>query len=86
MQCRALWQLRSTLEDEDIDEHDSDYVRMEVVSSPERHSPGKNSCIYRLRCFLRPKEQFYAIFPCKNLCSTGNRNYVISHAGRLCYQ
>ncbi|KAK4300635.1 hypothetical protein Pmani_027167 [Petrolisthes manimaculis] len=43
VQCRALWQLRTTLEEEDPEEQDSDSGRMEVHSSPDRHSPGRVS-------------------------------------------
>ncbi|XP_047487932.1 uncharacterized protein LOC125038498 [Penaeus chinensis] len=43
VQCRALWQLRATLEEEDPEEPDSDSGRMEVLSSPDHHSPGRTS-------------------------------------------
>ncbi|XP_071520773.1 uncharacterized protein [Panulirus ornatus] len=43
VQCRALWQLRTTLEEEDPEEPDSDSGRMEVHSSPDHHSPGRAS-------------------------------------------
>ncbi|XP_045121621.1 uncharacterized protein LOC123510479 isoform X2 [Portunus trituberculatus] len=43
VQCRALWQLRTTLEEEDPDDQDSDSGRMEIHSSPDRHSPGRAS-------------------------------------------
>ncbi|XP_042243303.1 uncharacterized protein LOC121880217 [Homarus americanus] len=43
VQCRALWQLRTTLEEEDPEEPDSDCGRMEIHSSPDHHSPGRTS-------------------------------------------
>ncbi|XP_069941022.1 uro-adherence factor A isoform X2 [Cherax quadricarinatus] len=43
VQCRALWQLRTTLEEEDPEDPDSDSGRMEVYSSPDHHSPGRTS-------------------------------------------
>nr|XP_045625329.1 uncharacterized protein LOC123774778 isoform X1 [Procambarus clarkii] len=43
VQCRALWQLRATLEEEDPEEPDSDSTRMEIHSSPDHHSPGRTS-------------------------------------------
>ncbi|XP_064088874.1 uncharacterized protein LOC135203138 isoform X2 [Macrobrachium nipponense] len=43
VQCRALWQLRATFEEEDPDEPDSDSGRMEILSSPEHHSPDQEN-------------------------------------------
>ncbi|XP_068246689.1 uro-adherence factor A-like [Palaemon carinicauda] len=43
VQCRALWQLRATFEEEDPDEVDSDSGRMDILSSPEHHSPDQEN-------------------------------------------